>query len=278
MHTLQPLTLLWHPMTQTVEDTFSVDPEVDILTQSWTDGYTTRLYEGGPAAAAAYARIIEGWRADARGKLISLTRAASDHDMQLAREAEALRKTLVLTMFAAEVAMAVVGLLIAWPAAASAAGVGPVLVGGSTATEAGWGAAAISSLYSQAADLGKHPTQAHAGAIDCNQPMVRQVGTRGFEKPFEKNVLAHQNSFKAAVKTVRTLNARIATTGNPFTKSVAHVQRAAAGVNVGMTKDAWERARRVEHVAKNASGCAQVVFAVTDVILAWKKFETNWNA
>ena len=283
MHTLGPLTLFWHPKTQTLEgSTFSVDPAVDILTQSWTEGYLNRLYDGGPAAAAAYANIIEGWRADARNRLVSLNRAASDHDTRLARDAEAIRKTLVLTMFAAEVAMAVVGLMIALPAAASVAttavGLGPVLVGGSSTVEAGWAAAGISSLYSQAADLVRDPTQAHAVAIDSDQPMVRQIGGRAFEKLFEHNVLAHQNSFKAAVKTVRTLNARIATTSNPLTKGVAYAQRGAAGLNVGMTKNAWEGARRLEHVAKNASGCAQIVFAGADVISAWKKFETNWNA
>ena len=283
LHTLAPITLLWHPMTQTVQDSpFSVDPEVDILTQSWTEGFLNKLYSDGPAAATAYSRIIEAWRTDARDKLMSLSCAASAHDMQLAREAEAVRKTLVLTMFAAEIAMVVVGLMIAFPAVASAAtgaaGLGPVVVGGSSAAEAGWGAAAVSSLYNQAADLVRDPTQAHAVAIDADQPMVRQAGTRAFEKPFEKNVLAHQNSFKAAVKTVRTLNARIATTNNPITKIVASAQRVPACANVGMAKTAWEGARRLEHSAKNVTGCAQVVFAADDVIAAWKRFQENWKA
>ena len=283
LHTLAPMTLLWHPTTQTVQDSpFSVDPEVDVLTQSWTEGYLHQLYSGGPAAAVAYARIIEGWRTDARNKLMSLARAASAHDMQLARDAEAVRKTLVLTMFAAEIAMVVVGLMIAFPAVASAAtgamGLGPVVTGGSSAAEAGWGAAAVSSLYNQAADLVRDPTQAHAVAIDADQPMVRQAGMRAFEKPFEKNVLTHQNSFKAAVKTVRTLNARIAATHNPVTRVVASAQRIPAGFNVGAAKTAWEGARRLENSAKDKTCCAQVVFAADDVITAWKKFQENWKA
>ena len=283
MHTLAPMTMLWHPMTQTVEyGTPPDDPAVDVLTRSWTEGFLNQLYSNGPAAATAYSRVIEGWRADARNKLMSMCSDASAHDMQLAGQAEAVRKTLVLTMFAAEVAMAVVGLMIAFPAVASAgtvaAGLGPVVVGTSSAAEAGWAVAAISSLYNQAADLVKDPGQAHAVAIDMDQPMVRQVATRGFEKGFEHNVMTHKESFKAAVKTVRTLNTRIATTHNPLTKVAATVERVPARFNVGATKTAWEGARRLEDSAKKFTNCAQVVFAVRDVYLAWQKFETNWNS
>lgn len=118
--------------TQTVEsgDFKKNQHNTQVLTHDMCQQFWRIMSAQGTVAAQAYAHGQEALRNDARNKVIAMVQAAGKHDMELARQAENTRKSLIVVLTACEVAMIAIGFIITSPFAFSAAAVGTAGSGG----------------------------------------------------------------------------------------------------------------------------------------------------
>ena len=278
MYSVAPLTALWRPQVESVENTVpdaKIDHNVRILTQQMRDQYLEYLNTRGPAAAQMYLHDMEAERARARDQVLGMYRSVTQHDLQLAQEAERVRKSLVAVLTVCEVSMAVVGCLITFGVG------GPVIVGGAMA---GLQAAGTATVYGVLAEAVKDkPDRLHAigaslgySAGEQGAGVVQDVA----DKRADAAVELRKTFYESAAAKVKELQGRILTSRNPFTKGLAKAEIVPARWQLTragqvLTK-AEAGAERIKSFAKPLQGVA-VIFAANDIVKALKDGQENWN-
>lgn len=139
--------------TETVETADSA--KLQALTNSFTKQLCAQfwrtLHTQGPSGAEGYLHAQEGLRNEARNKVLTMIQSANNHDKALAQEAENVRVSLVVLLYACEVAGAIVGFFTVTPAAAAIVGITAEI--GMPLSAALWAVPALSLGVSEAENL-----------------------------------------------------------------------------------------------------------------------------